>query len=186
MPWSWFQVSTWRGKVVERSVGSGIKSHIWKTLSKHYLQWWKIESNSPKVRNKTRVPILTTTIPHSSGSFGHSYQSRKGNKRNPDWKRRSKTLTVCRWHDPLHQFSSVTQSCPTLCDYMNCSTPGLPVYHQLLEFNQTHVHWINDAIQPSHPLLSPFPPASNPPQHQSLVQWVNTSHEVAKVLEFQL
>ena len=67
----------------------------------HYPQWWKIESISPKVRNKTRVPTFTTTIQHSFGSFGHSNQSRKRNKRNPNWKR-SKTLTVCRWHDPLH------------------------------------------------------------------------------------
>ena len=63
------------------------------------------------------------------------------------------------------QFSSVTQSCPTLCDPMNCSTPGLPVHHQLPEFTQTHVHPIVDAIQPSHPLSSPFPPAPNPSQH---------------------
>ena len=67
---------------------------------------------------------------------------------------------------------------------MNCSTPGLPVHHQLLEFTQTYVHWVSDAIQPSHPLSSPFPPAPNPSQHQSLFQWVNSSHEVAKVLEF--
>ena len=65
------------------------------------------------------------------------------------------------------QFSSVTQSCPTLCDPMNCSTPGLPVRHQLLEFTQTHVHQVGDAIQPSHPLSSPSPPAPNPSQHQS-------------------
>ena len=84
-----------------------------------------------------------------------------------------------------HQFSSVAQSCLTLCDAMNRSTPGLPVHHQLLEFTQTHVHRVSDAIQPSHPLLSPSP-ASNPSQHQSLFQWVNSSHEVAKVLEFQL
>ena len=68
------------------------------------------------------------------------------------------------------QFSSVTQSCPTLCDPMNRSTPGLPVHHQLLEFTQTHVHRVGDAIQPSHPLSSPFPPAPNPSQHQSLFQ----------------
>ena len=86
----------------------------------------------------------------------------------------------------VHQFSSVTQSCPTLCDPMNCSTPGLPVHHQLPEFTQTHVHWVGDAIQPSHPRSSPSPPAPNPSQHQSLFQWVNSSHEVAKVLEFQL
>ena len=67
------------------------------------------------------------------------------------------------------QFSSVAQSCPTLCDPMNHSTPGLPVHHQLPEFTQTHVHRVGDAIQPSHP-LSPFPPAPNPSQHQSLFQ----------------
>ena len=68
------------------------------------------------------------------------------------------------------KFSSVTQSCPTLCDPMNRSTPGLPVHHQLLEFTQTHVHRVGEAIQPSHPLSSPSPPAPNPSQHQSLFQ----------------
>ena len=84
------------------------------------------------------------------------------------------------------QFSSVAQSCPTLCDPMNHSTPGLPVHHQLPEFTQTHVHRVGDAIQPSRPLSFPSPPALNPSQHQSLFQQVNSSHEVAKVLEFQL
>ena len=84
------------------------------------------------------------------------------------------------------QFSSVAQSCLTLCDPMSRSTPGLPVHHQLPEFTQTHVHRVSDAIQPSHPLSSPSPPVPNPSQHQSLFQWVNSSHEVAKVLEFQL
>ena len=69
-----------------------------------------------------------------------------------------------------HTVSSVTQSCPTLCDPMSRSTPGLPVHHQLPEFTQTHVHRVGDAIQPSHPLLSPSPPAPNPSQHQSLFQ----------------
>ena len=68
------------------------------------------------------------------------------------------------------QFSSVTQLCPTLCDPMNHSTPGLPVHHQLPELTQIHVHLVSDAIQPSHPLSSPFPPALNPSQHQSLFQ----------------
>ena len=86
----------------------------------------------------------------------------------------------------MSQFSSVAQSCPTLCDPMNCSTPGLPVHHQLLEVTQTHVHRDGDAIRPSHPLSSPSPPALNPSQHQSLFPRVNSSHEVAKVLEFQL
>ena len=84
------------------------------------------------------------------------------------------------------QFSSVAQSCPTLCDPMNRSMPSLPVHHQLPEFTQTHIHQVSDAIQPSHPLSSPSPPAPSPSQHQSLFQWVNSLHEVAKVLEFQL
>ena len=84
------------------------------------------------------------------------------------------------------QFSSVAQSILTLCYPVNCSTPGLPVHHQLPEFTQTHIHRGGDAIQPPHPLSSPSPPAPNPSQHQSLFQWVNSSHEVAKVLEFQL
>ena len=83
------------------------------------------------------------------------------------------------------QFSSVAQSCPTLCDPMNRSMPGLPVHHQLPEFTQTHAHRVCDAIQPSHPLSSPSP-APNPSQHQGLFQWVNSSHDVAKVLEFWL
>ena len=70
-------------------------------------------------------------------------------------------------HQTCIQFSSVAQLCPTLCDLMNRSTPGLPVHHQFLEFTQTHVHQANDAIQPSHPLSSPFPPAPNLSQHQS-------------------
>ena len=85
----------------------------------------------------------------------------------------------------IYQFSSVAQSCPTLCDPMNCSTPGLPVHHQLPEFTQGHVDRVSDAIQPSHPLSSPSP-GPNPSQHQSLFQRVSSSHEVAKVLEFQL
>ena len=84
------------------------------------------------------------------------------------------------------QFSLVAQSCLTICDPMNRSTPGPPVHHQLPEFTQTHIHRVSDAIQPSHPLSSPSPPAPNPSQPQSLFQGVNSSHEVAKVLEFQL
>ena len=90
------------------------------------------------------------------------------------------------WNYKSFQFSSVAQSCPTLCDPMNCSTPGLPVHHQLPEVTQTHVHRVSDAIQPSHLLSSPSPPAPNPSQHQGLFQWVNSSHEVPKILEFQL
>ena len=84
------------------------------------------------------------------------------------------------------QFSSVSQSCPTVCDHMDCSTPGLPVHHQLLEFTQTYVHSVRDAFQLSHPLSSPSPLTLNLSQHQGLFKWVSSSHKVAKVLEFQL
>ena len=83
------------------------------------------------------------------------------------------------------QLSSVTQSCLTLCDSMDCRTPGLPVHHQLLEFTQTHDHWVGEAIQPSHPLSSPSP-IFDLSQHQGLFQWLSSLHQVAKVLEFQL
>ena len=82
--------------------------------------------------------------------------------------------------------SSVAQLCPILCNLMDCSTPGLPIHHHLPELAQTHIHQVGDAIPPSHPLSSPSPPAPNPSQHQSLFQGVNSSHEVAKVLELQL
>ena len=87
---------------------------------------------------------------------------------------------------PSVQFSSVIQLCLTLCNPMNHSMPGLPVHPQLPEFTQTHVRWVSDAIQPSHPLSSLSPPAPNPSQPQGFFQWVSSSHEVAKVLEFQL
>ena len=88
---------------------------------------------------------------------------------------------------PLIQFSSVQSfSRVRLCDPMDCSTPGLPVHHQLPEFTETHVHWVRDAIKPSHPLSSPSPPALNLSQHQGLSKWVSSSHQVAKVLAFQL
>ena len=83
------------------------------------------------------------------------------------------------------QFNSVAQSCPTPCDPTDCSTPGLPVHHQLLELAQTHVHQVGDVIQPSHPLSFPSPPAFNLFQHQGLFQGVSSSHQVAKILELQ-
>ena len=84
------------------------------------------------------------------------------------------------------RISSVTQLCPTLCDPLDCSTPGFPDDHQLPELTQTHVHWVGDAIQPSHPLLSPSLPAFNLSQHQGLFKWVISWHQVAKALDFQL
>ena len=82
------------------------------------------------------------------------------------------------------QFSSVTQLCLTLCDPMDCSLPGLSVHHQLPEFTQTHVHWVGDAIRPSHPLLSPSLPTLNLSQHHGLYKWVSSSHQVAKDWSF--
>ena len=92
---------------------------------------------------------------------------------------------------PIHPLkggsvSSVAHSCPTLCDSMDCSTPGLPVHHQLPELAQTHVYQVSDAIQPPHALWYPFPPAFNLFQHQGLFPWVSSLHQVAKVLELQL
>ena len=84
----------------------------------------------------------------------------------------------------LHQFSSV-QSCPTLCNPTDHSMPSLPVHHQLPEFTQTHVYQVSDAIQPSHPLSLPSPPSLNLSQHQGVFKWVSSSHQVAKILEFQ-
>ena len=97
-----------------------------------------------------------------------------------------RVVAMTRWFVGFFQFSSDAQSCPTLCDPMDCSTPGFPVHHQLLELAQTHVHYVHDAIQPSHPLSSPSLPAFNLPQHQGLFQSVSSSHELAKVLELQL
>ena len=90
----------------------------------------------------------------------------------------------CEWTDINIQFSSVTQSCLTLFDPKDCSLPGFPVHHQLLEFAQTHVHQLGDAIQPSHPLSSPSPPAFNLSQHQGIFQWVSSSHQAARYWSF--
>ena len=84
------------------------------------------------------------------------------------------------------QFSLVTQLCLTLYDPMDYNMPGFPVHHELPELAQTHVHWVGDTIKPSHPLSSPSPPAFNLSQHQGLFKWVSSSHQVVKILEFQL
>ena len=98
-------------------------------------------------------------------------------------------VTVCGVPRVRHDWATKhTQSlsfCPILCNPMNCSAPGFPVLHYLPEFAQIHVHWVGDAIQPSHPLSSPSPPALNLSHHQGLFHWVNSSHQVAKVLELQ-
>ena len=116
--------------------------------------------------------LLLPTIPKMDATIISTFQL---------WKLRHREV---KWVCP--RFSSVAQSCLTLYNPMNHSMPGLPVHHQLPEFTQTHVHRVGDAIQPSHPLSSPSPAAPNPSQHQGLFKWVNSLHEVAKVLEFQL
>ena len=121
---------------------------------------------------------------HRTGKSQFSFQSQK--KAMPKNAQTTTQLHSSHMLVRSDQTRSVTQSCLTLCDPMNRSTPGLPVHQQLLEFTETHIHRVSDAIQPSHPLWSPSPPAPNPSQHQSPFQWVNSSHEVAKVLEFQL
>ena len=90
-----------------------------------------------------------------------------------DWRDLARTRTHINTHILLVQFSSVVQPCPTLCNPMDCNTPGFPVHHQFPKLAQTHVHWVSDAIQPSHPLWSPSPPAFNLSQHQGLFQWVS-------------
>ena len=118
---------------------------------------------------KARVQRETSTIRDCFSSTGYRLVS---------WVR----LLVCGL--VFIQFSSAAQSCLTLYSLMDCHTPDFPVLHQLLELAQTHIHWVDDAIQPSHPLLSPSPPAFNLSQHQGLFQWVSSSHQVAIVLDF--
>ena len=111
-----------------------------------------------------------------------SYEKQENSRRTAT----SASLTTLKPLTMSVQFSSVAQSSLTLWDPMDCSTPGFSVYHQLPELAQTHVHRVSEAIQPSHPLLSPSPPAFNLAQHHGLFQGASSSHQVAKVLEFQL
>ena len=99
---------------------------------------------------------------------------------------KKKSYSIHNPNNTVIQFSSVAQSCPTLCDPMDCSKSGFPVHHQIPKLAQTHVHWVGDTVQPSHSLPSPSPPAFNLSQHHGLFQWVSSSHQVTKVLEFQL
>ena len=132
------------------------------------------------VLKKIRANILKKTQ-----TFSQCLYSQNWNNSNVHHRKMEKQIVV----EYYNEFSSVQFSCSVVSNSlwpMNCSTPGLPVHHQLLEFTKTHVHRVSNAIQSSHPLSSPSPPAPSRSQHQSLLQWVDSSHEVAKVLEFQL
>ena len=140
----------------------GSRSHFWLN------QLWV----SYGARSTVQTWLLGPhTMPHGEDDGGHHERSLKGIYYT--WPHSPISTRFSSW-----DFSSVTQSCPILCDPMNRSTAGLPVHHQLPESTQTH--WVGDAIQPSHPLSSPSPPALNLSQHQSLFKWVSSSHQVAK------
>ena len=138
------------------------------------IPWMEEPGRSQRVGHSW-VTSLCYTIPQAKGGI---------------WWRQSKGIDIPSYEidkgQGCNQFSSVAQLCLTLCESMDCRMTGLSVHYQLLEFTQTHVHWVGDAIQPSHPLSSPSPPTFNLSQHQGLFQWVNSSHQVAEVLEFQL
>ena len=135
-----------------------------------------------KKKKKTLISTCLIPLPDSSNCVTHCISTMKskgyankpevlGKKILPQSNERSGEDVFLPFNKfSWHQIRSVAQSCPTLCDPMNRSTPGLPVHHQLPEFTQTYVHRVSDAIQPSHPLSSPSPPAPNPSQHQSLFQ----------------
>ena len=130
----------------------------------------RFHSNPKEGQCQTMLKLL-----HNCTDFTCS----QGKVQNPS----SKISTVWESRTSRHvssvQFISVPQSCPTLCNPMDCSTPDLPVHHQLLELIQTHVHWVGDAIQPPHPLSSPSPSTFNLSQHQDLFKWVSSLHQVA-------
>ena len=130
---------------------------------------WRVPGNTHAVENMHCLPFM-----HTDWHWGSDRVKSSGLMRS----RRSENACGRLMTQPA---SSVTQSCPALCDSMDCGTPGSPVPHQLLELAQTHVHWVGN-IRPSHPLSSPSRPAINLSQHQGLFQWVSSSHQVAKVL----
>ena len=144
------------------------------------LNWTELIKGKKK---KVKCEINLNGIFYLTQCIQNIFLSTCGKRKNQNcyWRKEWETLNF-----RSVQFSSVTQSCLTLCDPMDCSTPGLPVHHQLLEFTQTHVHQVGDTIQPSHPLSSPSPPTFNLSQHQGLFKWVSSLHQVTKVLEFQL
>ena len=153
-----------------RSQGCCSASYIHRTAPMLGVTWPQTSVMLPRVR----IPALFSSFPH---------YFLLGAKKKKRWCSLSESVS------PLLipvQFSSVTQSCLTLCDPMDYSMPGFPVHHQLPELTQTHVHRIGVTVQPSNPLLSPSPPTFNLSLHQGLSQWASSSYQVAKVLEIQL
>ena len=133
----------------------------------------------------TFVHGMATDCSDVDGGALQVYQKSRVYLRLHDLKLQSRFCRSTQWRGNS-QFSLVTQSCLTLCNPMNCSTPGFPIHHQLPESTQTHFHWVSNAIQPSHHLLSPSPPALNLSKQQGLFKLVSSLNQVAKVLEFQL
>ena len=151
------QSSEWEKIIATKTTDKGL-------LSKIYEQFVQVNTRKPSNPVKTWEEDLNRHFPKEDIQMAKKHM-----------KRCSASLII--------QFSSVSQSCLTLCDPINCNTPIFPVHHQLLEPTQGHVHWVSDAIQPSHPLSSPSPPALSLSQHQGVFQWVSSLHQVAKVLE---
>ena len=156
---------------------------------------WSLWQEDPLEKEMANpFSILAWRIPwmEEPGGTQSTFLQRDGHNRATSLSKKTKDLYIENYKALVNrisqsvQFSSVAQSCPTLCDPMNCTTPGLPVHHKLPEFTQTHVHRVGDAIQSSHSLSSPSPPALNLSHHQGLFKWISFSHQVAKVLEFQL
>ena len=177
-------------------------SHWWKQPTHWKTPWWW-ERSKAKGERGDRIRWLGGSMDlnlsklweivkdkgawHAASLWGHKSQTLLRDWTTTTISNYSNFLYVCHYLPvQFSSVSSVAQLCLTLWDPLNSSTPGLSVHHHLPEFTQTHVHWVGDAIQPSHSLSSPSPPAPNPSQHQSLFQWVNSLHEVAKVLELQL
>ena len=171
---------------------------LWSSALKHVRKWTQERFKHPRVLF-TKYKVISSEWDISKGCFLPLHLSAEVSTLLGEERTKICQASKMRWHLNLRETSSIStcllpcrccfsvaQSCPTLCDPMDCSTPGLPVHHQLPEFAQTHVHWVGDAIQPSHPLSSPSPPTFNLFQHQGLFWWVSSSHQVACVLAYLL
>ena len=150
--------------------GFMLNLHTWNNLYKIFCLYWGIQYISPLV---SVFFFYTEPYDTANSLFWHT-------QRVTSYGQFLEKL-ISSYDNYSAQFS---HSVVSLCSPMNSSTPGFPVHHQLLELAQTHVHWVSDAIQPSHPLSSPYPPAFSLSQHRGLFQWVCSSHQVAKVWSF--